>query len=311
MSRRRQPAQLRAARPAGCDRARRHRHVTGFFVNTCKPVAACASAAHRVLHDAILERVERDHREPPALPASRDAASCTKRSSPSSSPFTQIRSAWNVRVAGSIRCQPRVGTARRTSDASSPVVVIGRRGHERSRDAPACSALRRTGRSRRRAPAPTRAIHQIGRRRAAPTRSIRMSSGSSRRKLNPRPSASNCSDDTPRSARTPSTVSRPRASSTVAERPVIRVHRRRADRRTPQARFRASLSASRVAVEPDHPISASLQQRPRVAAEAERAVDVSPAAPGLQERQHFVEQYGLMQRRDVVPRPSFVLRRRR
>jgi hypothetical protein len=50
----------------------------------------------------------------------------------------------------------------------------------------------------------------------------------------------------------------------------------------------------RVAVQSDHSFSASLQQRPRVPAEAERAVDVSPAAPGLQKRQHFVEQYGLM-----------------
>ena len=48
-------------------------------------------------------------------------------------------------------------------------------------------------------------VAESGRLRSGPLlRSIRMSSGSSRRKLKPRPSASNCSDDTPRSASAPS-----------------------------------------------------------------------------------------------------------
>ena len=138
--------------------------------------------------------------------------------------------------------------------------------------------------------------------------SIRMSSGSSRRKLNPRPSASSCIDDTPRSARMPSTALEATRVEHRVERPVVRVHRLEpiAERRE---RFLSQPQRLRIAVQSDHPFSASLQQRPRVSAEAERAVHVSPAAPGLQKRQHLVEQYRLVKRRDVVPRPSSLVLR--
>ena len=64
-----------------------------------------------------------------------------------------MRSAWKVRVAGSIRCHPRAATARRTIAASWPVVAIGAcRRASRWRAPPAAiAAPRRTGRSRRRA----------------------------------------------------------------------------------------------------------------------------------------------------------------
>ena len=73
-------------------------------------------------------------------------------SSPSSSRFTQMRIAWNVRVAGSIREYPLRGIARRTMSASRPVVVDRPRpaAPRRSPAPPAARAApRRTGRSRR------------------------------------------------------------------------------------------------------------------------------------------------------------------
>ena len=74
-------------------------------------------------------------------------------------------------------------------------------------------------------------------------RSMRMSSGSSRRKLNPRPSASSCIDDTPRSASAPSTRAMPRASSTRRDRGNRRARARR-DRQRAASASAASPSAS-------------------------------------------------------------------
>ena len=55
---------------------------------------------------------------------SRDTAEPINESSPSNSRLTQMRSAWKVRVAGSIRCHPRAATARRTISARRPVVSM-------------------------------------------------------------------------------------------------------------------------------------------------------------------------------------------
>ena len=57
---------------------------------------------------------------------SREAARPINESSPSSSRLTQMRSAWKVRVAGSIRCQPRAATPRRTIVRQPPGGVDGR-----------------------------------------------------------------------------------------------------------------------------------------------------------------------------------------
>ena len=60
---------------------------------TSDTVAAGGAAAERVLDDPVLERVERDDRQPAAGREDGDGAAPGTASSPSSSPFTQIRSA--------------------------------------------------------------------------------------------------------------------------------------------------------------------------------------------------------------------------
>ena len=76
---------------------------TGLRGQDAQRASPAAERPERVLDDAILERVERDHREPRARRAAGATASARNVSRPSSSRLTQMRSAWNVRVAGSIR----------------------------------------------------------------------------------------------------------------------------------------------------------------------------------------------------------------
>jgi hypothetical protein len=52
----------------------------------------------------------------------------------------------------------------------------------------------------------------------------------------------------------------------------------------------ATASGVGVAIDPDQPRCATLEQHPSVTAEADRAVDESAAALRLQERSYFVEQ---------------------
>jgi hypothetical protein len=78
---------------------------------------------------------------------------------------------------------------------------------------------------------------------------MRMSSGSSRWKLKPRPGASNCIDDTPRSASAPSTA-RSAAVEHVVDRAVVGVHQ--LDAIAPRARaFRGARERVGIAVEAD------------------------------------------------------------
>src|SRR5579884_2915971 len=110
----------------------------GFFVST----SSCASARKVCL--TIRSSSEWNVITTSRAPArSRRAAESRKRSRSSSSRLTQMRSAWNVRVAGSIRLGPRRGIARRTIDASCPVVVIG----VCARAATSARAMRRENRS--------------------------------------------------------------------------------------------------------------------------------------------------------------------
>ncbi len=104
---------------------------------------------------------------PPAC--SRAAARPRNSSSPSSSPLTQMRSAWKVRVAGSIRCQPRAAGGaphdrRQLAGRLDRRAGCARR-RSRGRSAATC-APRRTGRSRR--PAPSRRRRRAARRPSAP-----------------------------------------------------------------------------------------------------------------------------------------------
>ena len=94
----------------------------------------------------------------------RRAAASTKRSSPSSSRLTQMRSAWNVRVAGSMRCSrgaaPRGGRSSRAGRSCRPA-PRGAPRRSRARCG-ARSVPRRTGRSRRQDRFLARAGDQIG-----------------------------------------------------------------------------------------------------------------------------------------------------
>ena len=119
------------------------------------------------------------------------------------------------------------------------------------------------------------------RRSSPPLRSMRMSSGSSRWKLKPRPGASNCIDETPRSASAPSTRAMPPAVEHVVERAIVGVHELDAvaPRRQRLARARQRVE---VAIEADDARRARLEQRARVAAEPDRAVDEQPAPLGAE-----------------------------
>ena len=140
-----------------------------------------------------------------------------KRSSPLSSSLTAIRSAWNVRVAGWMRQRPGMLSARTTTSASCLVVEMG----TRSRIRAIARAILRAPRS-----SPNSKIRSASSgseswftRSAAVTPllwSIRISSGASDEKLNPRSIRPSCSDDTPRSASTPRTSVTPTRSSTEA-----------------------------------------------------------------------------------------------
>ena len=81
--------------------------------------------------------------------ASTCSAAASPRSSSPSSSFTAMRSAWKVRVAGSLSSLPCGPTARRTISASSPVVsmrLLLARLDDGARDAAAAAAPRRSAR---------------------------------------------------------------------------------------------------------------------------------------------------------------------
>ena len=71
--------------------------------------------------------------------------------------------------------------------------------------------------------------------------------------------------------------------------PVVGVHERDAIRKGVQGALRDRNRVG-VAVNPDQPRRAAFEQHPRVAAEADRGVDESAAALGLEQRSHLVEQ---------------------
>ena len=87
-------AQLARCAPAGCARLSSSPASIGRFVRIANaPPSPCASAPERVLDDAVLERVKRDRPRAAPPASSRSAAPSRNVSSPSSSRFTQIRSA--------------------------------------------------------------------------------------------------------------------------------------------------------------------------------------------------------------------------
>ena len=93
--------------PAGCSGASSSPGTTGFLVSTLSQgLLACVERAQRVLDDAILERVERDHDQPRAI---RGAAARRSRGS-----------GRGPRARGSPRCAAPGTCASRDRSAGSP-----------------------------------------------------------------------------------------------------------------------------------------------------------------------------------------------
>ena len=93
-----------------------------------KSAGRCSRARARggTLHDPVLERVEADHREPPARPEHLERGGSAASSAPSSS-FTAIRSAWKTRFAGwPSPKRAGAGIAALIVSTSSPVRSNGR-----------------------------------------------------------------------------------------------------------------------------------------------------------------------------------------
>ena len=205
--------------------------VTGRRVRTWKRSSFGREAPKRVFHRAILERVKRDHGQPPVRARAGPPRRSRNDRRPSISSFIQIRSAWNVRVAGSIRCQPRPPAARRTTRGQRRRIrqrpSVARR-DDRARDPARVTFVAEPEDHVGQRPPHPRPASRSAERRDRSTRSSRMSSGPACRKLNPRSTASSsCIDDTPRSATMPSTsAQRPRSSQHRRQPAVVGVHER-------------------------------------------------------------------------------------
>ena len=184
-------AAWRCAR-AGCARSRRRRERSAASVSTRRAARPLRQRTKGVLDDAILERVERDDREArrrPAAGAGRVARNCVEPLELAIDPDPQRLKRPRRRIDPLIAApRHRAAHDAARADRSSRSASVRRAVDDRPRDAAANSALRRTRRSRPRA-SPRR---RSGADRSAAVGpcdwSIRMSSGSSRRKLKPRPS---------------------------------------------------------------------------------------------------------------------------
>ncbi len=145
---------------------------------------------------------------PPAFSLSTAAA--RNRESDWSSSLTSMRSAWKTRVAGSIFS--RSPLTRATMRESCRVVVIGPRDRSSRIARAILFAIRSSPYSKKiRLSSSAEALATTS---AAlrPDRDMRMSSGPSRRKENPREGSSSCIDESPRSARIASGVGKPSSS---------------------------------------------------------------------------------------------------
>ena len=224
-------------------------------------------------------------------------ASSRNRSSSTSSRFVAMRSAWKTRVAGSLCFSRRGPSTFSTSRLISPVVRIG----DVFR---ASTTVRAIGPAMRSSPH-SRKIRVSSSREAVATRSaavgpsapMRMSSGPSFMNENPRSARSSCSVETPRSARIAVDAREAETVEMSARRPRGDLPRddARAERR--EALFREA-QGLRIAVDPhDAHVGRGLEERPRMASEAERRVDVDAAPLRPERRDDLPEQHG-----DVDPR---------
>ena len=124
---------------------------------------------------------------------------------------------------------------------------------------------------------------------------MRMSSGSSRLKLKPRPSPSSCSELTPRIRQDAVHAGEASCVEHLAECLEIRVHglEPSAERRQ---RLRGASERVGVPINPDHPVRPAFDQSPRVSAQPQRAIDEGASALRLQKSEDLLEQHRLVDR---------------
>ena len=225
---------------------------------------------------------------PPGL--STCSAAARPAASSASSSLTKMRSAWNVRVAGWI-APGRACTTRATISASARVVWIGA-----SRRA--ATMARATARAWRSSPSVAMMVARSRSEAAAttsaalgPSRPMRMSSGPSCRKENPRSASSSCIEETPRSKTTPSTASWPRSARHRLQIGELVLHQNE-----PAAGRLHQVGAARdralVAVDADDVASGRGEDCAAVAAGAEGGVDVDAALTDLEEFDRGAAEHG-------------------
>ena len=279
---------------------------TGRFVRTAAPCRPPAASARNVcLTMRSSSEVERDHGEPRAgqQPARRRRRETPRALELAVDPDPQrlkrarrridpLMTAPGSRAARSARADRWSRRARRAA------------ADDGARDPPRVAAPRRTRRSRR--PAPPRRPAIRSRRSVPRDRSIRMSSGSSRRKLKPRPLV----ELHRRHAEIGQRCRRRRRSSRVQhvrQLAIVGVHQLDAVAEPASARRRSSASASRSS-------PSTRPRRPRAARRcgrrADRAIDEQPAARAGSSSARLGDEHRLMQRLQI-PNSASAARRRR
>ena len=259
------PAAWRCAR-ADSARSPPRAGTTGRFVRTVSPSPAACSARSVCLtiRSSSEWNVMTASRPPGAEPPRRVRRGTRRARRARGSP--RCGSPGTSASPGRSASSPLRGIARRTMSASCPVVSIGAR----------CARRDDRPRDAARVPLLAELVDHVGQRllvgagdrlggRRPADVSMRMSSGSSRRKLKPRPGASSCIDDTPRSASTPSTPSIAARVEHLRQRAVVAVHQldpiaeRRAARR---ARCASAAGSRSRPISRDAPASSSARACP-------------------------------------------------
>ena len=119
---------------------------------------------------------------------------------------------------------------------------------------------------------------------------MRMSRGASNLSEKPRPASSSCIDDTPMSKTTPSAASTPRRFADRVELAEARFREPKPAAGRSRQR-RAGANGRRVAVDGDDR-RAAIEERARIAAGAERGVDIDAAGAGLERGHRLLKQDG-------------------
>ena len=200
--------------------------------------------------------------------------------------MTQIRSAWNVRVAGSMRWYPRRGIARRTICASVVVVLIGSSDPARI---PFFAVLEDHVGER---------LLVGGRNQVGCGRSLRAVHPHVQRIVAPEAEAAAFSFELHRGHTQIRQRSVDAGNATLVEHArqvaIIRVHQLHAVTE-PGERFRRNPQRLRVAIESEDARRSGLEQRSRVAAQAHGAIDEQPASRWREECHRFGDHHRFVQ----------------